>query len=401
MTSSRDWSLVYAELIELPDPMAQAIQILETARGIARQGVPVRVNARMLRKADVDESLKAILGPDLHDGLDVAPLLAKQKGLAGFQYRLRLLSALLGADSDTVFYGRSRRHTLFVLRARRRLRSKARVFYEFHNIECEVAKEDGDPEHEARLRAEEAEVCREADGIVSISEPMADDLKELFELADRPTVIPDGVAARRLARPGEEPFGQERVNVVYAGSLYAYKGVDQLFDMLDALPSNFELTIVGGQAPEDLARLKKQAGERASIAQRVHFTGMVAPSRIAEHLWTADLTVLPPGNSLKSSRYTSPLKLFEAMAAGVPIVAAPVPALTSVLEHGKTGWFAEDATPRGLAAIVEHAAAHREQSRAIARAGCALANELDWDQRGKLVVDFIESRPSGGTRPRA
>lgn len=400
MASARSWSLVYAELIELPDPMAQAIQILETARGIARQGVPVTVNARLLRSVDVPESLRAILGPDLSNGLHVDPLLATQKGLAGLQYRARLFRRLFGAGPETVFYGRSRRHTLEVLRVRRLLRSRARVFYEFHNIESEVAKESADASAEARIRSEEQEICRESDGIASISEPMADDLRDLFGLESRPTVIPDGVAADALARRGTEPFQDERVRIVYAGSLYAYKGVDQLFEMLACLPTNFELTIVGGQGPDDLARLKRLVESNETIANRVRFTGMVAPSAIAEHLWQADLAVLPPGNSLKSSRYTSPLKLFEAMAAGLPVIAAPVPALTSVLEHGTTGWIAQDANPAALAAAVEHAAQNREQSRQIARNGCALANKLNWTQRGKMVVDLIEAQSTADTKLR-
>ena len=386
----RSWSLVYAELIELPEPMAQAIQILETACGMARQGVAVQVNARLLRPVNVAESLTPFLGPDIPSNLSVDPLFATQKGLAGLHYRARLFRRLIRAGSETVFFGRSRKHTAMLLRARRRLRSKARIFYEFHNIESEIARELGHPEKEERIRAEEREICLGCDGIVSISTPMAEDLRDMYGLAGTPAVVPDGVAADVLARKTGPPLAGERVNIVYAGSLYAYKGVDHLIEMLGYLPERFELTIVGGQGPEDLERLKRVATADERVASRVHFTGMVSPSTIGDWLGKADLICLPAGNSLRSTRYTSPLKLFEAMAAGVPVIAARVPALTSVLEHGNTGWIAADDTPKGLAVCAQHAAEHVDESRAVADRARELACSLNWDRRGEMIVDYVE-----------
>ena len=385
-------SLDYIEIIELPAPMAQAVQILKTAQGLAAHGVEVGINARMLESADVESAVRSMLGGPSGPRLHVRPLVARHKGLAGLHHRLRLARRMLaGGGRDAVLYGRSRRQTLQMCRLRGRLGSRARIFYEFHNIECELAREEGDEDRAVRNEAEEREIVQRADGIVVISEPLAEDVTRLFGPVHPPTVVPDAVDLDQFPAPAKGVLEEERVRVVYAGSLYPYKGVDDLVEMLRHLPERVHLTIVGGQSAEDLARLKALARADADLEGRVHFTGLVAPSEVPTHLLDADLICLPAGSSLRSRRYTSPLKLFESMAAGVPIVAAPVPALTSVLEDRRTGLIAPGCAPADLARAVLAAIESPDESRAIGRRAREAAAGFTWHERARRIVERISS----------
>ena len=94
-----------------------------------------------------------------------------------------------------------------------------------------------------------------------------------------------------------------------------------LLHALARLPHARGLIIGGHPAEPDLARTKSVA-DGLGIAERVAFTGLVEPARVAELLSQADVLVLPNPASAISTRYTSPLKLFEYMAAARPIVSS-------------------------------------------------------------------------------
>ena len=113
----------YVEIIELPAPMAQAVQILKTAEALGALGIRVGLHARLLQPADPGTALRDILGRPTGPRLDVRTLFTRHKGIAGLHHRLRLARRLLGGAENNVLYGRSRRQTLQVCRQRAKLRS--------------------------------------------------------------------------------------------------------------------------------------------------------------------------------------------------------------------------------------------------------------------------------------
>ena len=97
--------------------------------------------------------------------------------------------------------------------------------------------------------------------------------------------------------------------------------MDTLIEALVTVPSA-RAVIIGGQPGErDGARLEALARARG-VANRTEFTGWQRPADVAALLVQCDILVLPNIRSTISERYTSPLKLFEYLAAGRPIVAS-------------------------------------------------------------------------------
>ena len=108
--------------------------------------------------------------------------------------------------------------------------------------------------------------------------------------------------------------------------------------------------IVGGHEKEpDLARVKAFA-EQLNCASRVTFTGLVPPAQVAQWLREADVLALPNPASAISSAFTSPLKLFEYMASGRPIVASDLPSIREVLKDGENALLVEPGNPQALVA---------------------------------------------------
>jgi glycosyltransferase involved in cell wall biosynthesis len=165
--------------------------------------------------------------------------------------------------------------------------------------------------------------------------------------------------------------------------------------------------IVGGHPAEpDLGRLERLAAD-LGLGGRVRFAGQVEPARVATLLDDADVLVLPNTATSISARYTSPLKLFEYLAAGKPIVASDLPAFREVLQDGITAVLVAPgdgaALGRGIRRLLDDAGLAAR----LARAAFDAAADYSWDRRAERLERVLEAAgartvatagPGGGPR---
>ncbi|MEK7600442.1 MAG: glycosyltransferase family 4 protein [Patescibacteria group bacterium] len=174
-------------------------------------------------------------------------------------------------------------------------------------------------------------VLRAIRGVITISNGLREDIARVY--AGRVLVAPDGVdlemfqnVPHRVDARTALDLPQDKKIVVYAGHLYGWKGVDTLLGAAAKLPDML-FVLVGG-TPEDIQAYKLKHGAGTNIM----FRGFVPHQRVPLYLSAGDVVALPNSQKEKiSSHYTSPLKLFEYMASGTPIVASDLPSLREVL----------------------------------------------------------------------
>jgi glycosyltransferase involved in cell wall biosynthesis len=114
--------------------------------------------------------------------------------------------------------------------------------------------------------------------------------------------------------------------VVYTGSLIAGKGVDVLIKCANRLPE-ISFLIVGG-TDQQIEKLNA-----AAIFDNVIFTGHVNPSLVPLYQCAADILALPNTRGSLIDDVTSPMKLFEYLASGRPILSSDMPSLLEILKH--------------------------------------------------------------------
>lgn len=237
----------------------------------------------------------------------------------------------------------------------------------------------------ARLARREAQVWQRAEGYVTITAGLAKELSSRHGTRERVAVIPDGVRERDtqlFLTSLEEKLSVPIVG--YAGHLYAWKGVDVLLEALARVPGAQGL-IVGGHAGEpDLDRVKALA-RRLSIESRVTFTGLVEPARVPELLQRARVLVLPNPASAISTHYTSPLKLFEYLAAGRAIVASDLPSIREVVHDGVDALLVTPGDPDALAAGIRRVLDDPALADRLSRAAVELAPHYSWARRAERL----------------
>jgi len=238
------------------------------------------------------------------------------------------------------------------------------------------------------------EASRAALGTLAISGGVKADLVELGVDANSILVEHDALEPRRFASLPSLAAARAALGldpsetvVVYTGGLMEWKGVDVLVDAARELP-RLRFVIAGG-TDADVARLRARAREQANV----RIDGFQAPERVPLYLAAADLGVVPNRSQpLISARYTSPLKVFEAFAAGLPLVASDLPSLRELLQEGEDALLVapDDAAAlgRGIARLAGDAALRAK----FRERGLARAPACTWDARARRVLDWAEAR---------
>jgi glycosyltransferase involved in cell wall biosynthesis len=178
--------------------------------------------------------------------------------------------------------------------------------------------------------------------------------------------------------------------VAYAGHLYPWKGVDVFIEALRDLRGVQGLIVGGHPLEPDLARVQELAA-RFGIAARTTFTGLVPPSEVGPLLLDARVLVLPNPASATSATYTSPLKLFEYMAAGRAIVASDLPAFREVLRDDGNALLVEPGNPHLLAMAIGRLLEHPELADRLARRAFEDVSAFTWDRRAERLEELFGS----------
>ncbi|MCB9933682.1 MAG: glycosyltransferase [Planctomycetes bacterium] len=274
-------------------------------------------------------------------------------------------------------------------------RMKAPLVYEAHLVGELWARDRGVSERKAaRLHELERDIYGHASGVAAITQGLLDEIRTRFGYTGPGEVIPSAVDTN-LFKPVWQ--GGDGRTVAWVGTLQFWKGLALLLEALELAPG-LRLKIVGGGKPEDEQRLRAEI-ERRGLGQRVELTGRVAQADIPLHVKTCACAVhpLPPEHSI-SARFTSPLKLFEYMAMGLPIVAADVPSAREVLRDGQTARLYQAGDARALtAALTEVASNGALASRLSANAAAEGARHGYGQRAARLLALFGQATsPSAG-----
>ncbi len=179
--------------------------------------------------------------------------------------------------------------------------------------------------------------------------------------------------------------------VVYTGHLYAWKGVDTLARAAHELSDQYLVVFVGG-TPEDVKKLR----DAHTDVDNLLITGWKPHAEIPLWQKAADVLVLP--NTAKeniSKYYTSPMKLFEYMASGVPIVASRLPSIEEIVTDGEV-FFVPPDDASALAQKIQEACRDTERAEIKASAAYRAVTEHTWQKRAARIISFIRSRRVGG-----
>lgn len=257
--------------------------------------------------------------------------------------------------------------------------------YDSHEVYLESGRHAEQPRWaKAPMEALERRLVAEVDAIVTVNRSLAEILARRLGASDihvlhncpprtsRP--MGDAPLRRTLMLPDATPL------LLYHGSLAPHRGVEQLLAAITRPELRSAHLAFLGFGP--LIDWLRHEARDPRFGGRVHVLDAVAPDELAAWIHGVDVAVAPIQASTLNHRYSSPNKVFEAIAAGTPVAGSDFPEFRRVIndpDHGPLGALFDPSRPDEIARVVRAMLDAEPAARAALRRRCRDASERRWN----------------------
>ena len=172
--------------------------------------------------------------------------------------------------------------------------------------------------------------------------------------------------------------------VLYQGGLSPERGIEQLIEAIPSVPDGVLVLMGYGSLRDALERRVADGG----LAGVVRFAPPVPPDGLLDWIAAADVVAMPIQASTLNHRLTTPNKLFEAMAAGVPVVASDLPGMAPIVREAGAGLLVDPADPAAIAQALNRLRSDPAERAELAANALAAAHErYHWEAQAGLLLE--------------
>ena len=269
--------------------------------------------------------------------------------------------------------------------------SQAPVVYDARDIYMDAANMARLPGPARQLFGRvERRWARRADRVITVNVPYARVMAGRLHV-EEPLVVMNCSYRRAPMAPADRRFN-ERLSlpldtpiVLYHGGLVPERGIEQLVAALPLLSSG-HLVLMGYGSMEAALRAREAD---PLLAGRLHVMPAVPPGELLDWVAAADVVAMPIQPSTLNHRLTTPNKLFEAMAAGVPVVASDLPGMAAIVRETGCGVLVDPTDVPAIAAaissILDAPAAERDAIRE--RSLAAHLTTYNWESQAAILLE--------------
>jgi glycosyltransferase involved in cell wall biosynthesis len=228
----------------------------------------------------------------------------------------------------------------------------------------------------------EHHACRLLDGVIAATPT----IRDKFSLINRSTIDINNfpLSDEFSADPGWE---HKPLQVCYVGGLSAIRGIAELVRACELLRTPVRVRLAGSFGePALAARMRALPGwgriDAAGLLDRAGVGAMLAASRAGL------VTLHPTPNHLDAQ----PVKMFEYMAAGIPVIASDFPLWRGIVEGNGCGVCVDPHDPAAIAAAIDYLAGHPDVARRMGENGrAAVRTRYNWGSESIKLLRFYES----------
>ena len=269
-------------------------------------------------------------------------------------------------------------------------RAGAALVYDSHELFVETETFVHRPWLKMLARRFESVVIRRAAEVITVNDRIADELSLRYGIR-KPTVVMNCVDLPVPGAPARDLHGQlglpRHVRIVlYQGGLTPYRGLDKLVECAARLPACVVVFIGAGSALPGLQRVAAERGLR----DRVLFLGPVPMDELGAYTLAADVGVVPFQKTSLNNYYGSPNKLFEYIAAGVPVAVSDFPVMADIVNGCGVGATFDPENVDSMAAAIGSLLATKARTQELRHNVRRAAERYNWGAESKRLLAVYE-----------
>ena len=241
--------------------------------------------------------------------------------------------------------------------------------------------------------------ARRANRVITVNRPYADVMADRWGV-DFPLIVMNCSYRYVPPAPRERRFHDAlgldpttRV-VVYQGGFSRDRGIEQLIAAIPDVPDATLVLLGYGSLQAELDRIAADPARGG----RIRVLAAVPPTDLLAWIASADVVAMPIQPTTLNHRLTTPNKLFEALAAGVPVVASDLPGMAPIVKETGCGRLVDPTEPGAIAAALREVLATPPDEMAEWRARCSAAarETYNWERQMEgLLAEYgrLTGRP--------
>lgn len=265
----------------------------------------------------------------------------------------------------------------------------ARLVYDSH----ELYSEQEFSGHEKQRWAEiESKYIGSCNAIITVNQSIATELEQRYGAigvnvilnAERTTDTP--VRTRRF----HEIYGlpSDKKVILFQGGLSAGRNLDVLVEAMHQVQNTSVVLVILGNGLL-CSRLQAQA-KLKYLHERVYFHPAVPQIDLLEYTAAADVGVIPYLATCLNNYFCTPNKLFEFIAAGIPILGSDLPEIRKLVEGQQIGLVGDMSTPQKLAALIDTFFGDERRLAAWQSNVLTARKRICWEEEEKKLIAIYE-----------
>lgn len=266
----------------------------------------------------------------------------------------------------------------------------ARLVYDSHELYSEQEFSVREKRRWAEIEAKYIGAC---DVVIAVNQSIATELEQRYGVSGV-RVIYNAERTRQapaVTRKLHQTFGlpADKKIVLLQGGLSAGRNLEVLVDAMRYVQNPSVVLVVLGDGL--LLRSLQKMTRHGGLTGRVYFHSAVPQNELLTLTAAADAGVIPYQATCLNNHYCTPNKLFEFIAAGLPILATDLPEIRRLLEGQQIGLVGDTGSPQKLAALMDDFFSDEHRYAAWKTQVSAVRQLICWEKEEKNLVEIYEA----------
>lgn len=266
----------------------------------------------------------------------------------------------------------------------------AKLVYDSHELYSEQEFSEREKRRWAEIEAKYIRVC---DVVITVNQSIAMELERRYGIndvkviynAERSLDVP--VRTRRF----HEAFGlaADKKILLLQGGLSVGRNLEVLVDAMRHVQNNSVVLVILGDGV--LLHSLQAKAQSAGLSGKVYFHPAVAQKDLLAFTVAADAGVIPYQATCLNNHYCTPNKLFEFIAASLPILASDLPEIRKMVKGQQIGLVGDTNTPEKLASLIDNFFSDEQRFASWQTNLATVRKQICWEEEEKKLVKIYEA----------